>query len=219
MHSATDDRSAPSRATKSEIVALLRDRDRSVSDLARRLSVSGTAVRRHLDQLEREGVVRESGTRRGRGRPATTYGLTDLGESRFRKHRDDVLRSLLASVHADQNEERCYRVLRDAGAHLARSMMEDIGSEESDPPGSPLDMALSLLERMGGREDVRRVSGGSEIVGLVCPLAELVRDYPGACKVVAGFVEEIVGVPVEDRCPHEGEPICLLETPSTPCGS
>lgn len=96
-------------------------------------------------------------------------------------------------------------------------MMHESGSADTESPGSPLDMALSLLERMGGREDVRRVSGGSEIIGFVCPLSELVRDYPGACKVVAGFVEEIVGVPVEDRCPHEGEPICLLETSSGAC--
>lgn len=207
----------PKTSGRGRILELLRSRGRTVAELAEDLAVSGPAVRKQLDRLRSDGLVGEVGVRRGRGRPAVTYGLTDRGEAMFRGHRHDVLCSLLDSIHAQGNGERVRTLFRDAGARLARRMREgEEDAAESLRGTTSLDVALRLLEKLGGQESVRRVSSGTEIIGFVCPLAELVREYPGACKFVAGFVEEIIGEPVEDRCPHDGEPICVLETPVSP---
>jgi predicted ArsR family transcriptional regulator len=207
-------RRAPSPdSTGAEILRLLRVKPRSAPTLAKELSISGTAVRKQLDRLMRDGLIQESGIRRGRGRPATIYGLTEDGEATFRGNRGEVLRSVLAALHASPDEERMKVLLRDAGARLARTMLRSEPAQDQAAL-DPLDTALRLLRELGGRESVRQAGGSAEIIGFTCPLAEYARDFPGVCQFVAGFTEEVVGVPVEDRCPRTGEPVCVLSVSS-----
>lgn len=155
--------------------------------------------------------MQEAGERRGRGRPATLYGLTEAGEARFRENRDQVLQSVFAALHAGADETRVRSLLRDAGTRLARRMLCDKTVPEEDAAlADPLDTALELLRELGGRESVRQTQDGAEIIGFVCPLGEYARDYPAVCEFVAGFTEQVVGAPVEDRCLHTGEPVCVL---------
>ncbi len=205
----------PQDSTRAEILQLLRTRPRTAPALADALSISGTAIRKQLDRLMQAGLVRESGVRRGKGRPATTFGLTEEGEATFRKNRDQVLRSLLAVLHADPGDIAGRdRILGDAGAHLARTMLE-AHEDRDEPDDDRLHTALRLLRELGGRETVREGGGQAEIVGFTCPLAEYAREFPGACRLVSGFIEEVVGAPVEDRCPRTGEPTCVLSVAST----
>jgi len=204
-------------STGAEILRLLRAKPRSAPTLAKALSISGTAVRKQLDRLMRDGLIQESGVRRGKGRPATTYGLTEAGEATFRGNREEVLRSVLAALHASPDEERMSLLLRDAGARLARAMMRS-ERDDDDATLDPLDTALRLLRELGGRESVRQTGDSAEIIGFTCPLAEYARDFPGVCQFVAGFTEEIVGIPVEDRCPRTGEPVCVLSVCSSEGG-
>lgn len=201
-------------STGAQILRLLRAKPRSAPALAEALSISGTAARKQLDRLMEDGLVQESGIRRGRGRPATTYGLSEAGEATFRGNRGEVLRSVLAALDASPDEERMKALLRDAGARLARTMLTS-ERDEDDAALDPLDTALRLLRKLGGRESVRQTADSAEIIGFTCPLAEYARDFPGVCHFVAGFTEEIVGVPVEDRCPRTGEPVCVLSVRSS----
>lgn len=204
-------------STGAQILRLLRAKPRSAPALADALSISGTAVRKQLDRLLKDGLVQESGLRRGRGRPATAYGLTEAGEATFRGNRGEVLRSVLAALDASPDQERMKLLLRDAGARLARTMLTS-ERDEDDAALDPLDTALRLLRELGGRESVRQTADSAEIVGFTCPLAEYARDFPGVCQFVAGFTEEVVGVPVEDRCPRTGEPVCVLSVRSSEAG-
>lgn len=209
----------PRDSSREAILELLRTRPRTAPALADAVDISGTAIRKHLDRLTREGLVQEAGERRGRGRPATLYGLTEAGEARFRENRDQVLHSVFAALHAGADETRVRTLLRDAGTRLAQRMLHDRTPDEDSPLAlvDPLETALGLLRELGGRESVRQTGDGAEIIGFVCPLAEYARDYPAVCEFVAGFTEEIVGAPVEDRCPHTGEPVCVLSvSPASP---
>lgn len=200
-------------STGAEILRLLRTRPRTAPALAETLSLSGTAVRKQLDRLTRDGLVLESGVRRGKGRPATTFGLTEAGEATFRSDRGEVLRSVLAALHASPDEERMNLLLRDAGARLAQTMLT-LERDDGDDALDPLETVLRLLREMGGRESIRQSGDSAEIIGFTCPLAEYARDFPGVCRFVAGFTEEVVGVPVEDRCSSTGEPVCVLSVSS-----
>jgi predicted ArsR family transcriptional regulator len=208
-------RTPPQDSTRAEILQLLRARPRTAPALAEALSISGTAVRKQLDRLVDQGLIQESGLRRGKGRPAATFGLTEAGEATFRGNREKVLHSVLAALHAESHDAAGRdRVLRDAGARLARMMLES-EDHRNEPDHDPLDTALRLLRNLGGRERLRQAGGTAEIVGFTCPLAEYARDFPGVCRFVAGFTEAVVGVPVEDRCPRTGEPVCVLSVASS----
>ena len=72
----------------------LRRASRTVEELAHTLDLTDNAVRAHLATLERDGLVRQAGLRRGPGKPSYTYDLTPESERLFPKAYGPVLRRL-----------------------------------------------------------------------------------------------------------------------------
>src|SRR5437899_13088388 len=82
-------------STRGRIITLLRRGSRTVDELAQALSLTDNAVRTHLATLERDGLVRQRGARRGSGKPAYVYDLTPEAEQLFPKAYGPVLHELL----------------------------------------------------------------------------------------------------------------------------
>src|SRR5439155_2153803 len=82
-------------STRGRIVSLLRRESRTVNELAEALALTDNAVRAQLTALERDGLVRQSGTRPGRRKPNVTYDLTAKAEHLFPKVYGLILRHLL----------------------------------------------------------------------------------------------------------------------------
>ena len=73
-------------STRGQVVALLRQGHSTVEELARALGLTDNAVRAHLASLERDGLVVQSGLRRGMRKPAYAYALTPDAERLFPMH-------------------------------------------------------------------------------------------------------------------------------------
>src|SRR4051794_38712284 len=102
-------------STRGQVVTLLRRGDRTVDDLARALELTDNAVRAPLSALERDGLVRQGGVRRGRGKPAYSYELTAEAERLFPKADGPLLR-LLLDVLAEQLPSKAFDdVLNEVG--------------------------------------------------------------------------------------------------------
>src|SRR5258708_34553555 len=72
-------------STRGRMVTLLRRSSHTVEELAQALDLTDNAVRAHLATLERDGVVQQSGARRGGSKPAYIYSLTPEAEYLFPK--------------------------------------------------------------------------------------------------------------------------------------
>src|SRR3972149_10743469 len=70
----------------------------TAKELAARFGVSANAVRRHLKELELEGLVRFGREQQALGAPAFAYRLTDQGEAQFPNDYRDALTELLRHV-------------------------------------------------------------------------------------------------------------------------
>src|SRR5687768_14151798 len=86
--------------TRGQLVTLLRRGPLSVDELARSVGLTDNAVRAHLSTLERDGMVRQSGTRRGTGagKPATLYELHPDGEAFLSRAYAPVLGALVEEL-------------------------------------------------------------------------------------------------------------------------
>jgi predicted ArsR family transcriptional regulator len=62
--------------SRGRIVALLRAGGGTADDIATRLGLTPSAVRLQIGAMERDGVVRKVGKRRGTARPSVVYDLT-----------------------------------------------------------------------------------------------------------------------------------------------
>ena len=106
-------------STKGRIVSLLRGAGRTVNDLAEALALTDNAVQAQLTALERDGLVRKSGVRRGLRKPHQEYELTPEAEHLFPKPYAPVLSELVAALKGRLPPETVDELLREVGARVA----------------------------------------------------------------------------------------------------
>src|SRR5829696_4412196 len=108
-------------STRGRIMALLRAGARTVDELRAELGLTNNAVRPHLVALERDGMIRSAGTRRGdgAGKPAVVFELHPDAEPLLSRAYAPVLAALLETLTDQPPEREARKVLRETGRRLA----------------------------------------------------------------------------------------------------
>src|ERR687885_810929 len=87
------------KASRSAIVELLKvNGAMSAEQLAESLEVSKVCVRRHLELLQRDGLVCHEAEHRERGRPRYLYHLTEKAACLFPRSYDEFAKEVLGQV-------------------------------------------------------------------------------------------------------------------------
>lgn len=197
-------------STRGQIVALLRRASRTVEELARELSLTDNAVRAHLATLERDGLARQGGVRRGGGKPAYTYNLTPEAERLFPKAYGAVLHQLLDALAERLAPEEVEAMLRAVGRRLAAGRAAPTGNLRPR-----LEAAVETLNELGGLAELEERDGTFVIRGYSCPLAAAVPGHPEVCRLAETLLTEVTGAPVRECC-DRGEPLrCCFAVPGT----
>lgn len=193
-------------STRGRVVSLLRRGRHTVDELAQELDLTDNAIRAHLATLERDGLVRQEGMRRGVGKPAYDYGLTIEAEHLFPKAYAPVLRELLDVLSEQMSPADLERVLRTVGQRMAAGLT-------SLPTGAHarLDAAVDALNDMGGLAEVEERDGRHVIQGYSCPLSTIVLRHPEVCGLVETLLSEFVGVPIREQCDRGDHSRCRFE--------
>src|SRR5215475_2280244 len=106
-------------STRGQIVMILRGSACTVDELAEKLDLTDNAVRAHLITLERDGLVRQSGLRRGPRKPHFTYVLTNEADKLFPKAYDALLNQLIAVLKNRLSPAEIEDALREVGRAMA----------------------------------------------------------------------------------------------------
>ncbi len=194
-------------STRGRIVTLLRRSGRTVEELARELGLTDNGVRSHLVILERDGIVRQRGSvRRSGGKPAYLYELTPEAEDLFSKAYEPVLRRLLDVMVERLGPEETDALLRAVGRRMA-----DERTVPVDDVRARLEVAVAVLNELGGLAELEEREGSFFIRGYDCPLAAAVPGHPEVCRLAEALLAELVGVPVHEQCERSENPRCCFE--------
>lgn len=194
-------------STRGRIVSLLRASACTVDELATQLELTDNAVRAHLLTLERDGLVRQSGLRRGPRKPHYTYVLTSEADNLFPKAYDALLNQLIAVLKNRMEPPEIEEVLREVGRYVASGTV----SEQAGDLEERVQVALKVLAAIGGAAEVERLDDRVVIRSSGCPLAAAVSVHPEVCRLAETLVGEIVNAPVEEHCNRDGPPQCRFE--------
>ena len=197
-------------STRGRILALLRVQPRTVEELRSELGLTDNAVRPHLLSLERDGMIRAAGTRRGEGagKPAVLYELDPAAESLLSKAYAPVLSVLLEVMGEQLPSREARRVLRETGRRLAASA----GGTASGDLNARARAAAAVLTALGGAVEVEQGRGFAVIRGAGCPLSIAVGRNPQTCHAVETLVGEIAGARATECCDRSsGSPRCRFE--------
>jgi predicted ArsR family transcriptional regulator len=198
--------------TRGRIVTLLRTEARTADDIAARLSLTRSAVRLQIVAMERDGLVRRTGTRPGTTRPSYLYELTAEVEQLLSKAYVPLLTKLVDVFAEGLPAAKLEALLRRAGTELADELCR--GKRPVGGLKSRVTVASRLLnEHLGALTRVEG-NGNLKIQGAGCPLAALTGKHRGVCLAVESLVVEIVGAPMRECCDRAHPPRCCFEVVS-----
>lgn len=196
-------------STRGRILALLRVGPHTVEELRCELQLTDNAVRPHLVALERDGLVRQVGTRRGEGagKPAVLYEMTAEGEPLLSRAYAPVLAALLEVLAEELPAREARKVLRATGRRLAQS----VGGRATGDLQARAHAAAAVLTALGGSVTVEEKRGSAMIKGVACPLAMAVSRNSQVCHAVETLVGEVAGANATECCDRTGKPRCCFD--------
>jgi predicted ArsR family transcriptional regulator len=193
-------------STRGRIISLLRESTATVNDLAGHLGLTDNAVRAHLSTLERDGLVKQSGLRKGPRKPHYAYELTNEGEHLFPKAYDALLNQFI-SVLKERLTPRAFKdALRAVGRSLASK--RKAATERRQTLERRAQDALETLKDIGGNPHLEKNRGTLVISSGSCPLASVVAEHPETCQMVETLISELVDSEVKEDCDRTGTPRC-----------
>ena len=194
-------------STRGQIILLLRYSNKTVNELAEELNLTDNAVRAHLLTLERDRLVRQSGTVKGFRKPHFAYSLTEEARHLFPKSYDSVLNQLLDVLKTRLSPASLKDVLLEVGRKIGTRKP----AEAEESIDARLDNALQTLEELGGAARIIKEDKKILIKSESCPFADAVTEHPEVCQLAESMIEEIIGIPVKENCNRDSLPQCYFE--------
>lgn len=167
----------------------------SASELADEFGVTDTAIRQHLDALERSGLVERVPTApHGRGRPPLAWRVTPASANAFPDRHADLSVELIEAVRLHLGESALRAVLD------ARAERQRLEYSEAVAAGSLLERvtALARLRTAEGylAEAHESPDGSVVLVEHHCPIAGAARACGGLCGAELEVFRSVLGADV-----------------------
>jgi len=166
----------------------------TIADLARRLDLTGEAVRQQLVRLAAAGFVAARRERRGPGRPVARWALTTGAEQLFPKRYDDLAVALLDGVSDTLGPDATRRL-------LASLTEERVRAWEPRLRGLSLRRKLDRLKDLYVADDahtsVEARQGELRLVERNCPFLDVALKRPALCSVTVSALSRLLGYQVE----------------------
>lgn len=210
--SLTDSGAKPT-GTRERIIASLRRGPRTVEELAAELELTDNAVRPHLAALERDGIARQAGVRRGSGpgKPAVVYEFDPAAEAQFSRAYAPLLAAIVEELGRRLPSRNGTAIMKAAGRRLA----EEVGRPPSGDLRTRVAAGARLLNSLGGDTEVERQKDVLLIRACgACPLSVAVSRNATVCQAVETLLSDYIGAPVHQRCHHGERPRCRFEIPT-----
>lgn len=163
-------------------------------ELAARFGVSANAVRRHLKELEIEGLVQFVREQNGLGAPAFAYQLTAPGEALFPNGYRDALTGLLAQVAEKDGRGAVVEMFEQRYAQLARRIKAEL---ETVPQAERISVVARVLTEQGYMAEWREDAGTFHLSEHNCAMRAVVDRFPEICAVEERFLKDVLGADVQ----------------------
>ncbi|WP_243788851.1 metalloregulator ArsR/SmtB family transcription factor [Saccharopolyspora gloriosae] len=205
--------------TRHSVARLLLERGPiTAAAVAEELGLSSVAVRRHLDALVSEGeaYTRESSARqrRGRGRPAKLFLLTEVGRARFGHAYDDLAVAALRFIAETDGEQAVREFARKRISALVAHHREALAAARTTTERA--EVLAGALTREGYAASTRSVASGEQLCQHHCPVAHVAADFPQLCEAETEAFAEVLGIHVQRLATiANGDAACTTHVPLT----
>lgn len=209
-------------ATRAAVLEELRAAPRTIAAVAAELELSEEAVRRHVRELEADGLVdadlRHDG---GRGRPSAVYRTTDRAHRLFPDRSADLANDLwgfLADQHGRSSVLAFLRWRQQRQAERYRRALDG-----TDGVDMRVEKLAQVLSDEGFAAEARVVEGDGqariELTQSHCAVKDVAAEHPEVCAFEAALFRKVLGTDLTRRETIAGgaaQCVCTIETPRDP---
>lgn len=195
------------RSTRMEILELLRRRGRSSAEtIANDLGVTPNAVRQHLTNLERDGLVASQPERSGRGRPSLLFALTERADAVFPKRYGQLATMVLQEIQEMAGPEALDDIFARIAARHATAIEHDLEGLRFD---ERLNRVVSWIGRAGTLVEQSETPEGVRVTIHNCPFRNTALKFPQVCSITPQLITRLTGGAVsQSDSIHRRDPYC-----------
>jgi DeoR family suf operon transcriptional repressor len=175
------------------LIALKKAQPLTAKELGERFGMTPNALRRHLKELESEGVVRYQREIHGVGGPIFAYSLTDAGEALFPRAYEKALAEVLDLVREQQGEAGLVQLFQrrwDDIARVARPELEQLPVEQRAT------RLAELLTSLGYMAEANVDGALPVLTEHNCAIRLIAERFPEVCAAEERFIADLLGAPV-----------------------
>ncbi|MDE1846142.1 MAG: ArsR family transcriptional regulator [Candidatus Micrarchaeota archaeon] len=189
-------------ATKRKMAGLMLGAPQSVAQLARKLRIQKSAVRKHLDSMVAGGLASQKLVVQGVGRPKKFYLLTEAAKEMMPRQYDSILNLMVEIVSQDQDKEYASR--------LMERVAQKVNAGFEMPSGGA--KALKESNSLGFMPTMERIDGKTVITSRNCPLMKVA--FKQGEVVCASFHENLLKFASgaksvkREKWMNTGDPVC-----------
>ncbi|WP_394234508.1 helix-turn-helix transcriptional regulator [Niallia oryzisoli] len=178
------------RNTKEQILALLKQYGTlTIMELSTELGITEMAVRRHVQTLERDKLIRSNVKKQTMGRPSKVYELAEQGENFFPKKYKELSLDLLHGLKEAGHEDLIKDILR----KKREQFLEQYKLEhKNEAMGEKLENLKRIQEREGYMPQIEEQDGNLHFKELNCPYVEIAKEFPGICEAEREFIKKFL---------------------------
>jgi predicted ArsR family transcriptional regulator len=173
---------------KNNILNILGESERSMAELSELLSINKTAVKEHMDSLEKMGYVKGFFKKEKSGRPSKHYEITDKGLDLFPKKYAELSTILLDEIQQTLGQDQLNIILgkvADRMIHQAGFSEQSSNLSTRDEKVEKLRNFVQALNRMGYYARMEIDGDTVRIIRHNCIFYELARTNS---KIVCGVL-------------------------------
>jgi predicted ArsR family transcriptional regulator len=204
------------RSTRMEVLELLRRKGRcSAETIATDLGVTTNAVRQHLTNLERDGLVVSHPERSGRGRPSLLFQLTERADAVFPKRYGQLATMVLQEVQEMGGPEALDEVFARVAERHAHAIEKDLEGLEFD---DKLRRVVAWIGRAGTLAEQTEIQEGVRVTIHNCPFRNTALKFPQVCTITPQLITRLTGAAVsQSESIHRRDPYCsfVVHRPSS----
>ena len=199
--------------TKLRILRKLRDSSTTASALSKAINVNKTAIRTHLEGLEKVAAVEACFKQEGRGRPKKYFKLTSKGKELFPRKYELLLSMLLNYIVNTEGLTYGKKLLSALASRIAEQLVKPLPETKQDQQKTErLDLVVKALDEMGFEASREQYEGKPAIISRNCIVHQIAEENHDL--ICHAFHDKLIeralpGVKVELReCMAESSPYC-----------
>ncbi len=179
-----------------------------VSDIAVDLGITEMAVRRHLNTLERDNLIKSSLVRQAMGRPTNVYSLSMEADELFPRNYSHLTLDFLRDIKEMDGREKIEELFKRRENRLEEQYSAQINGQ--------LEQRVAMLAELQNQKGYmveweKDENGTFTIKEFNCPIAQVAREFTQACNCELSLFRRVLGADVNQAsCMAKGGEHCVF---------